>query len=153
MTSVDYSHHFSSRNIPFGIASSKTRHKPQVVTRIENTVLFLNDLYTHDFFSKVQGLDGDVLSCRTLNQLVALPKYIHRAIRETIGNAFDQFGFDAFSPETKEDIAVVTMHLPINVGDFIGMTFDPPLVRGIPIMLKTTQTFHVPSNMSKTQAA
>jgi len=42
-----YSHHFSINNIPFGIASSLSHPQKAVVTRFEDTVIFLDDLAAH----------------------------------------------------------------------------------------------------------
>jgi fumarylacetoacetase len=39
--SHDHASHFGINNIPYSIASSPTRPKPQAVTRISNTILFL----------------------------------------------------------------------------------------------------------------
>lgn len=120
MTSPDYAHHFSSRNIPFGIASSKENDKPQVATRIENTVLLLHSLYLDGFFSEVEGLAGDVVSQSTVNKLAALSKDVHRGIRKSIGDAFDKGGLNAFPRQSRVDVSEATMHLPIEVRDFIG---------------------------------
>lgn len=130
MASPDYAHHFSSRNIPFGVASLKGDDKPQVATRIENTVLLLQNLYLNGFFSQIKGLAEDVLSQSTVNRLAALPKAVHRGIRKVIGDAFDMNGLDAFPRESRIDVSEATMHLPIEVRDFIGKT--RPLPRSIP---------------------
>jgi fumarylacetoacetase len=39
-----YSHHFSINNIPFGIASSSSHAHKSVATRLEDTVIFLDEL-------------------------------------------------------------------------------------------------------------
>jgi fumarylacetoacetase len=42
-----YSHHFSINNIPFGIASSSSHAHKSVATRLEDTVIFLDELARH----------------------------------------------------------------------------------------------------------
>ena len=39
----DYAHHFGINNIPYGIASS-SQHPPGVVTRLQDSVVFLEPL-------------------------------------------------------------------------------------------------------------
>lgn len=127
MASADYAHHFSSVNIPFGIASSRAHGTPQPVTRIRNTVLFLHDLHLAGLFSKVKGLDDTVFLQPTLNGFAALPKPAHRGVRDAITDAFDKGGLDAFPREAREDIDHVSMHLPVQVGDFVGSWTPLPI--------------------------
>jgi hypothetical protein len=42
-----YSHHFSINNIPFGIASSSSHAHKSVATRLEDTVIFLDELASY----------------------------------------------------------------------------------------------------------
>jgi hypothetical protein len=42
-----YSHHFSINNIPFGIASSSSHAHKSIATRLEDTVIFLDELAKH----------------------------------------------------------------------------------------------------------
>ena len=120
MASADYAHHFSSRNIPFGIASSSAHEKPQAVTRIENTVLFLDDLQRGGLLSRVSGLEDGVFAHPTLNKFASLSGSVHKGVREAVRNAFDKGGFGAFPLGSGEKLADVGMHLPVEVGDFVG---------------------------------
>jgi hypothetical protein len=43
-----YSHHFSINNIPFGIASSASHPEKAVATRLEDIVIFLDELAIYD---------------------------------------------------------------------------------------------------------
>jgi fumarylacetoacetase len=121
MTSPEYAHHFSHNNIPFGIASSPTHETPQAATRLQNTVIFLNDLVEADTFSAVHDLPKGIFAKETLNEFASLPKSVQSAIRSIIRDAFSKGGIDAFPAGCREDVRQVTMHLPVNVGDFIGM--------------------------------
>ncbi|CAF3516306.1 hypothetical protein FGSG_04968 [Fusarium graminearum PH-1] len=113
MTSADYSHHFSDKNIPFGIASSAAHENPQAVTRLGNTVIFLNDL-TKDLLKDIEG----VFNQPTLNAFAALPRSVHQDVRKQIQSAHQKNGLDGFSSASKEDVSAVTMHLPMEIKDF-----------------------------------
>lgn len=126
MTSADYSHHFSDKNIPFGIASSAAHENPQAVTRLGNTVIFLNDL-TKDLLKDVEG----VFNQPTLNAFAALPRSVHQDVRKQIQSAHQKNGLDGFSSASKEDVSAVTMHLPMEIKDFAGkspiLSYEQPL--------------------------
>ncbi|KAH7182561.1 uncharacterized protein B0J16DRAFT_288711 [Fusarium flagelliforme] len=117
MATTDFSNHFSEKNIPFGIASSVTHKEPQAVTRLGNTVIFLQDL-VNELFKDVEGLTAGVLSQPTLNAFAALPKTVHQNVRTQIQSAYQKGGLDAFPAGSKEDISAVTMHLPMEIKDF-----------------------------------
>lgn len=118
--SDDFASHFSDRNIPFGIASSKRHAKPQAVTRLGNTVIFLNDLAAVGLFKDVEGLEDEVFNQKDLNKFAALPKPVHRAVRETIQHKFRKHDLDGFTPQSKEEAVDVNMHMPVEVRDFSG---------------------------------
>ncbi|RBR26698.1 uncharacterized protein FIESC28_00481 [Fusarium coffeatum] len=117
MAATDFSNHFSEKNIPFGIASSESHKEPQAVTRLGNTVIFLQDL-VNELFKDVEGLTACVLGQSTLNDYVALPKSVHQNVRSQIQSAYQKGGLDAFPPGSREDISGVTMHLPMEIKDF-----------------------------------
>ncbi|CAK7219726.1 hypothetical protein SBRCBS47491_003947 [Sporothrix bragantina] len=120
MTSTpDYAGHFSDRNIPFGIASSATHPSPQAATRIGNSVIFLNDLAKDGLFASAAGLTNGVLAESTLNSFAALPQSVHTAVRAAVGDAYrKQNDLSHFPTASIVDIADVTMHMPVHVGDF-----------------------------------
>ncbi|RSL46614.1 hypothetical protein CEP53_010275 [Fusarium sp. AF-6] len=112
---MDFSHHFSDQNIPFGIASSAKHQYPQAVTRLGNTVLFLSDLQDHGLFS---SLPKRVFKQDTLNEFAALPRSQSVEVRKTIQNVFRQGGIEGFPFTAREDVSSVTMHLPVEIKDF-----------------------------------
>ncbi|KAK4149410.1 hypothetical protein C8A00DRAFT_18895 [Chaetomidium leptoderma] len=123
MTSPDYAHHFSARNVPFGIASSTTHPKPQAVTRLENWVIFLYDCHTSGLFEEIDGLPRDIFANDTLNELAALPKSIQNNVRKVISEQTNQNGaldISNFPQGSVEDLTEVQMHMPVRVGDFAG---------------------------------
>jgi hypothetical protein len=120
MASPEYAHHFSVRNVPFGIASSTSHSNPQAVTRLGNSVIFLNDCHNAGLFDGVEGLPRGVLARETLNDFAALPKPIHRQVRQVIQDACKNGDVSKFPPGSVENITEVQMHLPVRVGDFAG---------------------------------
>ncbi|KAJ5114000.1 hypothetical protein N7456_002534 [Penicillium angulare] len=118
MTSPEYSSHFSLANIPFGVASSTSHPDPQCVTRLENTVIFLDVLHQSGGFAEVSGLPKDVFNKPTLNDYAALSKPLHREVRKVLQNALK----GQLPENSTEDIRDVTLHLPIAVGGFTDLT-------------------------------
>ena len=121
MTSTNYAQHFSSRNVPFGIASSVHHEQPTPATRIHNTVIFLDTLAATGLFEDVPGLPNAVFSEATLNHFAALGSMLQNAVRRKIQDAVSRHGLDAFPSDSKEDVQAVTMHLPVAIGDFAGL--------------------------------
>ncbi|KAL4724765.1 hypothetical protein ACLX1H_008211 [Fusarium chlamydosporum] len=117
MSTADFSHHFSEKNIPFGIASSTIHKHPQAVTRLGNTVIFLQDV-VDELFKGIEGLTAGVLDQPTLNAFAALPKSVHQDVRQQIQSAYQNNGLDSFPSDSKEDVNAVTMHLPVEIKDF-----------------------------------
>ena len=106
---LGYSSHFGVNNIPFGIASSKSQLSPTCATRFEDHVIFLSQLNLG-----IQELPQHVFQQTSLNEFAALPRSIQQDVRREIQNQITN-GI----PETaKAHISTVTMHLPVQVGDF-----------------------------------
>lgn len=118
---MDFSHHFSDENVPFGIASSDKHHDPQAVTRLGNTVLFLADLQDNGLFG---DLPKNVFKQSTLNEFAALPRSKSVEVRKKIQDVFRQDGIEGFLSTAQEDVSLVTMHLPVEIKDFSG-TLSP----------------------------
>lgn len=127
MSAPDFSEHFSVWNIPFGIASSESHNPAQVVTRIGNSVIFVFDLAASGLFSEINGLDSGVFQRSSLNEFASYPKWTRVAVRETIQRSFGAKGLSGFPEGSTEDISAVTLHLPIQPGDFIGMNGNASL--------------------------
>jgi len=121
MTSTEYGHHFSVKNIPFGIASSGKHSNKQAATRIENNVVFLNDLAQAGFFKPVDGLPNGVFAEGSLNSFAALPKVVVTGVRKTIQDSVIANGVASFPSGSVEEVSKVTMHMPVEVMDFVGL--------------------------------
>lgn len=120
MTSTHYAHQFSVKNIPFGIASSERHKNPQGVTRVENTIVFLNDLDRDGLFKSVDELPSSIFAQATLNSFAALPKSVTSGVRKSVQDAIERHGMSSLPEGSTEDISKVTMHLPVDVKDFTG---------------------------------
>lgn len=124
----DYADHFSHQNIPFGIASSVAHPSPQSVTRIENNVIFLSDLTTSGLLQDVEGLNLEVLEKSSLNALAALPAQTRTELRHAVQAVLRQNGLAGLPESCVERLGEVTMHLPMDIGDFTGMWQPQPSI-------------------------
>lgn len=107
-----YSSHFGVHNIPFGIASlAKTPSNPTIVTRFEDSVVFLKEL--EDQLADT-GLPSGILRQSTLNEFAALPLSVLRRAREKIQHLIK----NGLPDSVQSHISAVKMHLPVQVGDF-----------------------------------
>ncbi|KAK0616438.1 hypothetical protein B0T14DRAFT_246782 [Immersiella caudata] len=119
MATKSYEHHFSSANLPFGIGSSAPTHeKPQAATRIDDSVIFLNDLAEDGLFSGIEGLPHGVFALDTLNEFAALPREVHQQVRRALQAALEDGGLSRFPDKSVESVSKVAMHMPVRVGDF-----------------------------------
>ncbi|PYH85164.1 fumarylacetoacetate hydrolase family protein [Aspergillus uvarum CBS 121591] len=114
MASSNYSDHFSIKNLPYGVASSSTRAGPQCVTRLSNTVIFLDDLQRNGVFNSVTELPSGIFKPSTLNDFAALPKTIHTQVRHALQLAL-QNGVEGLPTGSTADISEVQMHLPVSI--------------------------------------
>ncbi|KAL9078796.1 MAG: hypothetical protein Q9157_002279 [Trypethelium eluteriae] len=111
----EYAHHFGINNIPYGIASS-SKHPPSVVTRLQDSVLFLDPLARTGLLSGHFG--GEVLETfgkPTLNSLATLPKDDLKVLRSALQGILKNL---EKLQDCVEPIENVRMHLPVEVGDF-----------------------------------
>ncbi|KAL4804983.1 hypothetical protein BDV18DRAFT_161383 [Aspergillus unguis] len=116
MTSPKYAHHFSIKNLPYGVASSEYRPQ-QCATRLENTVIFLGSLQQSGFFDDIPSLPNGIFSKSTLNDYAALPKPVHIAVRSKLQETLSS-GLDALPKAAREDISTATLHLPVSISGF-----------------------------------
>lgn len=109
-----YASHFSINNIPYGIASSPARPNPQAVTRINNSIIFLSEISTTPPFTSIPLQLQKIFQNPTLNAFAAVPKPLQSQVRHAIQTAYNQ---NLHTPHS-EDVQNVTMHLPLQIGDF-----------------------------------
>ncbi|KAF2632879.1 hypothetical protein BU25DRAFT_85114 [Macroventuria anomochaeta] len=109
-----YTSHFGINNIPYGIASSAKRPQPQAATRIGDDVIFLAELATHETFKAMETDLPALFSQPTLNAFASQSSQTHSAVRTAIQDAYN----DNLHTPSSENIADVTLHLPVSIGDF-----------------------------------
>jgi fumarylacetoacetase len=119
-----YEHHFSERNIPFGIASSAFHTRPQAVTRLANSVVFLSDCQAAGLFDSVAALPKDVFSEPTLNTFASLQTTVRSQVRDVLQRTFQESNGQLESSKlpagSYEAVDKVTLHMPVAVSDFVG---------------------------------
>ena len=105
---------FSIYNIPFGIFSTTTK-KPRVGVAVGDYVLDLVAVATLEVFS----FDSSVLEKETLNDFIALGKEVTSKVRTDIQTWLqDDNSVLSEKPELFEKQQNVTMHLPVQIGDY-----------------------------------
>ncbi|KAL6229194.1 hypothetical protein BDW75DRAFT_250015 [Aspergillus navahoensis] len=115
--SSNYGHHFSINNLPYGVASSPS-HAQQCATRLHDTVIFLGELQKTGFFDEISSLPKQVFLNTTLNTYAALPKNVHTAVRAKLQSVLREIDCDTIPENSKADITMVKMHLPVEVSGF-----------------------------------
>ncbi|GIZ38257.1 hypothetical protein CKM354_000167800 [Cercospora kikuchii] len=112
-----YGSHFGVENIPFGIASSGNGTKPSVVTRYEDTVVFLAQL--QHLFADIKEFDAEVFKQPTLNAFAAYTQEVQNEVRQRFQTEIKKGnGTKRFPTDSVKNFAEVVMHVPIDVGDF-----------------------------------
>ncbi|KAF2170592.1 hypothetical protein M409DRAFT_64274 [Zasmidium cellare ATCC 36951] len=110
-----YGHHFGIGNIPFGVASHAENTRPTCVTRYGDSVIFLSklaDLSTHKDLKAA-------LDQSSLNNFAAFAKPSQLTVRKHIQDAIRRDEtLSALPKDAVKHISEVTMHLPVEVGDF-----------------------------------
>jgi fumarylacetoacetase len=109
-----YSSHFGVNNIPYGIASSAKHPNPQCTTRIGDNVIFLADLANQGAFENIAASLADLFLQPTLNAFAAQSRDVHTKVRVAIQKVYEDKSFSS----AYEDVATVTLHLPVHIGDF-----------------------------------
>ncbi|ORY01432.1 fumarylacetoacetate hydrolase FahA [Clohesyomyces aquaticus] len=109
-----YASHFGINNVPYGIASSTKRATPQAATRIGDEVIFLGPLAETGTFKHISAPLPEIFRQTALNAFAALPKDVQSQVRSTIQKAYSRGDYSSAA----EPIGDVTLHLPVQIGDF-----------------------------------
>jgi fumarylacetoacetase len=112
---------FPIQNIPFGICSTDG-HPPRPCTRIGDSVIDLFALAKADLLNDL-GIDTEVFGASTLNPLMRSGRSGIRQLRQRLMELFrSDNGFLKERTVTVQEaihpVSQVTMHLPVDVGDY-----------------------------------
>lgn len=144
---------FPIQNIPFGIYSTASK-SPRIGTAIGNKVLDIHQLA----LSGLIALDTKITENISLNDFISLGKSITNKIRLDIANLLD---IENNTLKDRADLALfmdemaeVTMHLPVNIGDYtdfyssrqhatnVGIMFRDPANALLPNWLHIPVGYH-----------
>ncbi|EMC99527.1 hypothetical protein BAUCODRAFT_63654 [Baudoinia panamericana UAMH 10762] len=118
-----YTSHFGIGNIPFGVASTASRLHPSCVSRFQDSVLFLDKFDA--VFKDIDELPQGVFSRTSLNAFTALPRSVHQAVRQRLQALIrEDESLRSLPAGSVEKVDVVTMHLPVEVGDFTDFSLS-----------------------------
>lgn len=139
---------FPIQNIPFGICSTDD-HPPRPCTRIGNQVVLLEALAKADLLNDL-GLDIAVFSATTLNPMLHQGKAAMRQLRRHL---IDLFRADnpflrertATVQEAVRPLADVTMHLPVEVGDYTDFYSSREHATNVGIMFRGPENALMPN--------
>jgi fumarylacetoacetase len=132
-----YASHFGINNIPYGIASSYTRARPQCVTRIGNDVIFLAELAQQGLFKSASGSLTEIFLKPTLNAFATQQRDVQSDVRKGIQKAY---GSEQLK-KASEDIQAVTLHLPVSIGDFTDYSASASHVQNAAEAITGTRSF------------
>jgi fumarylacetoacetase len=110
----EYTSHFGKNNIPYGIASSPKFPEPQCVTRIDDNIIFLAELAKNNAFESAPAPLAAIFAQETLNAFASQSREVHTQVRAAIQHIAEYGSFGS----AYENIANVTLHLPVQIGDF-----------------------------------
>lgn len=124
--SIPKNSHFSLRNIPFGIISTKDDSSRRAAVAIGESVLDLKAFASRGGFGQVSTEITDTFSRPVLNDFAALGQSVHENIRQYLQDVFKE---DTAYPsvlrdnsETREAALLpqdaVTNHMPMQIGDY-----------------------------------
>ena len=110
---------FPIQNIPFGVFSSGNSD-PRCCTRIGNHVIDLSAMAENGYFDHID-FDKSVFYEARLNEFISLGKEITTEVRIAISKVFNAESGELKSQQQSEilfDADAVTMHMPVQVGDY-----------------------------------
>lgn len=144
---------FPIQNIPFGIYSTASK-SPRIGTAIGNKVLDIHQLAV----SGLINLDSNITENTALNEFISLGKSVTNKIRLDIANLLD---IENNTLKDRADLALfmdemaeVTMHLPVKIGDYtdfyssrqhatnVGIMFRDPANALLPNWLHIPVGYH-----------
>lgn len=120
---------FSLENMPFGVISTKDIPRPHAAVAIGNYACDLEVFSSHSYFHEdlfpILRDHRDVFCQPTLNAFAALGRQVHNEVRKTLQDIFtDNHRSSQIFQEASQSLRIswpldeVTMHLPMQIGDY-----------------------------------
>ena len=139
---------FPIQNIPFGIYSTASK-SPRIGTAIGNKVLDIHQLAV----SGLIALDTKITENISLNDFISLGKSVTNKIRLDIANLLDienntlkdRADLELFMDEMAE----VTMHLPVKIGDYTDFYSSRQHATNVGIMFRDPANALLPNWLHK----
>lgn len=118
--------HFSLRNIPFGIISTKNDSSRRAAVAVGDSVLDLKAFASRGGFGEIPSKITDTFSRPVLNEFAALGQSVHNDVRQYLQDVFKEDTAHANilkdNSETRTASLLgrdaVTMHVPMQIGDY-----------------------------------
>lgn len=138
---------FSVQNLPFGIFSANGQPK-RVGVAIGNHVLDLAALYDLGYLD-LKTFHRDHFSCEYLNPLISLGKQVNRELREHLSRLLSNETRE-LKNDTKRSMFLipmdqVTMHMPVQVGDYTDFYSSEDHARNVGTMFRDPNNALLPN--------
>ena len=145
---VPHGHDFPLANLPFGIFSAKDR-SPRPGMRLGDKVIDLSACHAVGLLNDL-GLSAEVLAAHVLNPLMKLGKPVTVALRSRV-----QALFSSENAELRDrkdwhaaclvEAAAVTMHMPVEVGDYTDFYSSEDHARNVGKMFRDPENALLPN--------
>jgi fumarylacetoacetase len=146
---IDKTSDFSLHNIPFGIFSVDGA-EPRPATRVGDTVVDLSVLADFGYFDDLGIDDLTVFYQPVLNDFIALGKELSGAVRQRLTDLFSEGNEELrLHKEACElaffDAGVVSMHLPVFVGDYTDFYASEQHAYNVGVMFRDPKNALLPN--------
>jgi len=140
---------FPIQNLPFGIFSDAQNPQPRPASIIGDMVIDLRALSDLGYFNSL-NIAPDVFTTPTLNAFLRLGKPIWRAVRQRLSDLFSSENNELKSNEAHRvnvlfPVQNVTMHLPVQVGDYTDFYSSKEHATNVGIMFRGADNALMPN--------
>ena len=145
---VPAGHDFQIQNLPFGIFST-SELSPRPGVALGNHVIHLSALFSSGYLSNLPYDESD-FSSDTLNPIISKGKSPSRLLRARISELFQSDSSELRDSVSDHsdciiDMSSVTMHMPINVGDYTDCYSSEDHARNVGKMFRDPENALLPN--------
>ena len=145
---VPHGHDFPLANLPFGIFSAKDR-SPRPGMRLGDKVIDLSACHAVGLLNDL-GLSAEVLAAPVLNPLMKLGKPVTVALRSRVQALFSSENAELrdrkdWHAASLVEAAAVTMHMPVEVGDYTDFYSSEDHARNVGKMFRDPENALLPN--------